>query len=104
MSAGALLGRWSGAHVISSLSFSQWEGEPEGGALARCALDADLPAVGLDDRLADVQPDPQPDPGSTLNGDPRRPVETLPNERLIGNGHADALVAHPDPPGLAARL
>ena len=35
------------------------EGKPEGGPGAGCALDADLAAVALDDRLADVESQPQ---------------------------------------------
>jgi hypothetical protein len=39
---------------------SEREGEPEGGAAPDHALDPDAPTVGLDDGLADVEPQPQP--------------------------------------------
>src|SRR5260370_23759323 len=80
----------------------QGEGEPEGGPASDRALDADLPAVGLDDGLADVQPQPQAAAGHparrrALHLDTWRPVERLPHARLLSLRQPRPLVAHGHP-------
>src|SRR5262249_36878184 len=48
----------SGASRSDRLLHGRREGEPEGAALARTALDPDLASVGLHQGLADAQPQP----------------------------------------------
>ena len=78
------------------------EGEPEGGTASDRALDSDLPPVGFDDDLADVQPQPQAAAGHparcrALHLDTWRPVERLPHQRLLSLQQARPLVAHGHP-------
>jgi hypothetical protein len=60
------------------------------------ALDTYLPPVLLDKRLAQVQPDPQPDAGATLHLDPWRPVEPFPDAFVFCWWKSRTLVTHPD--------
>src|SRR5689334_12931411 len=63
----------------------QGQRTPEGGAVPRRALDADLAAVALDDGLADMEAQPQADARSTPHLDIRGAVELLPDAlALIG--------------------
>src|SRR5215470_17878939 len=75
---------------------NQRQGEPERGALPNRALDPDPPTVGLDDGLANVEPQPQAHPRAVPDRDPRDAREALPHMRLVGGRQARALVAHAD--------
>src|SRR5260221_192260 len=95
----AVLSRWS-CLVLWCLwqavlgLLRQRQGEPEGGALARRTPHPNLPTVSLDDRLADVQADPDPDTGAALDADSFRSVKAAPDRHLLGGGHADARITH----------
>src|SRR2546425_6399445 len=75
----------------------QGQGKPEGGALARGALDADLPLMTLNDVSTNVQPQSQSDPGAALDLDPLDPVEAFPDACLFFRRQPWPLIAHPDP-------
>src|SRR5579863_1341038 len=61
----------------------QWQRKPERAAYPRQALDAQVPTMPLDDRLADVEAQPQPNAGATELLDAGRAREPLEEVALL---------------------
>src|SRR5258706_3623729 len=76
---------------------SQREGEPEGRALPHLALDPPLPAMGIDDGLANVQANTQALSASALHRNAWRAVEWLPYPHLLFARQTRPLIAHGHP-------
>src|SRR5258708_23629508 len=92
---GGWSGQWSCGRVISGLFMhSQREGEPEGRALPHLALDPHLPAMGIDDGLANVQAHTQALSASALHRNAWRAVEWLPHPHLLFGRHTRPLISH----------
>ena len=81
-----LLGAWCWVVAIER------QRKPERGALANRALHAHYAAVALDDRLADIEPQAQPDTRATLLLDARYTKETLEEVRLLLGGQAQTML------------
>src|SRR5579883_1677150 len=79
----APLDRLSSEAAACSCAQCVGQGEPEGTAGARAALDADRAAVPLDDGAANVQAQTQPNARSVLLLGAFDAVEALPDARLI---------------------
>src|SRR5258708_21412551 len=93
-----------GSGSLRLLGGGQGQGKPEGGALARGALDADLPLMALNNDATNVQPQSQSDPGAALDLDPLDPVEAFPDPHLFFRRQPTPLLAHPDPRFVARHL
>src|SRR5579885_1317963 len=80
----------------SSKMQRQGQGEPEGSPLPWRAVDADLAAMLLQNRLADIEAKPQANARPALHDNARRAIKALPDMHLLGRWQARPLVAHPD--------
>src|SRR6476661_7781425 len=91
---------------MSTGGHGQREGEPEGRALLNVALDVALSlplarntylsAMGLDDRLADVQAQAQPAPRPALHADALGSVERLPDAVVLAARQPRSMVRDSD--------
>src|SRR5262249_52327566 len=70
------------------------QADGEGGALAGSALDGNLSAVGIDDRLADAQTEAGSAGGAVANPRLVGPIEPLEDVRQIFGRDAQAVVAN----------
>src|SRR5919109_4892424 len=70
-----------------------WDCEVYGRSMSRPTFDVDVAALGVDDRPADGQPEPEP---ASLLADRPRPEETLEEPVLLVRGDARPLVRDRD--------
>src|SRR5262245_40082578 len=76
------------------LGWRQWKSKPEGGALTRGTIQPNHAAMTLDDSLADVQAEPQPQRRAAAHLDARYPVEDIPDMGQILRRNAFAVVSY----------
>src|SRR5258706_2286454 len=84
--------RWTS---VNGRSYRQ--SDPESGAFTYNAFDADLAAMLLDDRFADVQPQTQAAVLATPHADATDAVKPMPDTFLLAGRQAGPVVPHDDP-------